>query len=105
MTKPIKIGVRPQQVVGFRKTPNLARNRLCSMHCYANSAILIWINPGCNRGGAMAARFRSSCLQIKQHPAASVLIVILAVVIILAIFGGYEFNWDWTGFNRPSKTL
>jgi hypothetical protein len=24
---------------------------------------------------------------------------------VLVIFGGYKFNWDWTGFNRPSKTL
>jgi hypothetical protein len=35
----------------------------------------------------------------------AVLITLLAVVIVLVIFGGYKFNWDWTGFNRPSKTL
>jgi uncharacterized protein YjbI with pentapeptide repeats len=36
---------------------------------------------------------------------ATVLIALFAVVIVLVLFGGYKFNWDWTGFNRPSKTL
>ena len=53
----------------------------------------------------MRARFRSWWQQIKRHPVATVLIALLAVVIVLVSFGGYKFNWDWTGFNRPSKTL
>jgi hypothetical protein len=43
--------------------------------------------------------------QIKQHSVRAVLIALLAVFIVLVILGGYQFNWDWTGFNRPSKTL
>lgn len=53
----------------------------------------------------MGARVRSWWQQIRKHPVASVLIALLAVVIVLFIFGGYKFNWDWTGFNHPSKTL
>ena len=48
---------------------------------------------------------RSWWQQIKKHPVSTVLIALLAVVIFLVILGGYKFNWDWTGFNRPSKTL
>ncbi len=53
----------------------------------------------------MRARFRSWWQQIKQHSVLTVLIALLTVVIVLVLFGGYKFNWDWTGFNRPSKTL
>ncbi len=53
----------------------------------------------------MGARFRSWWWQIKTHLVSTILIALLAVVILLVIFGGYKYNWDWTGFNRPSKTL
>ncbi len=54
----------------------------------------------------MGTWFRSWWQQhIKQHSVRAVLIALLAVVIVLVILGGYQFNWDWTGFNRPSKTL
>ncbi len=43
--------------------------------------------------------------QIRIHPVTSVLIALFVLLIVLVIFGGYKFNWDWTGFNRPSKTL
>ncbi len=56
----------------------------------------------------MVEKFRSCWKQIKTHPMSTVLIAFLAVVIILVIFGGYKFNWDWTGFNgnnNSGKTL
>ena len=53
----------------------------------------------------MRARLRSWWQKIKTQPVRTALIALLAVVIILVIFGGYKFNWDWTGFDRPSKTL
>src|SRR6266702_1693253 len=53
----------------------------------------------------MGARFRSWWGQIKTHLVSTILIALLAVVLLLVIFGGYKYNWDWTGFNRPSKTL
>src|SRR5215471_21737181 len=48
---------------------------------------------------------RSWWEQIKQHPVVTVLIALLVVVVVMVIYGGYEFHWDWTGFNSPSKTL
>jgi uncharacterized protein YjbI with pentapeptide repeats len=47
----------------------------------------------------MGARFRSWWQQIKNHPVATVLIALLAVVIVLIILIslGYSFNWGWTG--------
>jgi uncharacterized protein YjbI with pentapeptide repeats len=48
---------------------------------------------------------RSWWQQLKQHRVASVLIALFVVLSVLVIFGGYKFNWDWTGFNRPSKSL
>jgi hypothetical protein len=53
----------------------------------------------------MGARFRSWWQQIRKHQAASVFIALLVAVSLLVIFGGYKFNWGWTGFNQPSKTL
>jgi hypothetical protein len=53
----------------------------------------------------MGTRLRSWWQQIRKHPVASVFIALLAVVIVLVILGGYKFNWGWTGFNHPSKTL
>jgi uncharacterized protein YjbI with pentapeptide repeats len=45
--------------------------------------------------------------QIRKHPVASVLIALFFTLVVLVIFilGGYKFNWGWTGFNQPSKTL
>ncbi len=44
---------------------------------------------------------------IRKHPVASVLIALFFALVVLVIFilGGYKFNWGWTGFNQPSKTL
>jgi len=53
----------------------------------------------------MGARFRSWWQQIKIHPVATTLIALFVALSVLVIFGGYKFNWDWTGFNSPSKTL
>jgi uncharacterized protein YjbI with pentapeptide repeats len=53
----------------------------------------------------MGAKLRSWRQQIKKHPVASVLVALFVVLSVLVILGGYKFNWDWTGFNRPSKTL
>jgi len=53
----------------------------------------------------MRARLRSWWQTIKQHPVAAVLIALFVALSVLVIFGGYQFHWDWTGFNRPSKTL
>ncbi len=43
--------------------------------------------------------------QIRKHPVASVLIALFVTLVVLIILGGYKFNWGWTGFNKPSKTL
>jgi uncharacterized protein YjbI with pentapeptide repeats len=53
----------------------------------------------------MGARLRSWWLIIKQHPVASILIGLFIVLGVLVLVGGYKFNWGWTGFNSPSKTL
>jgi uncharacterized protein YjbI with pentapeptide repeats len=50
----------------------------------------------------MEAR-RSWWQQIKKHPYATG--VVLFLVLILFVFLAYRFGWDWTGFDRPSKTL
>jgi uncharacterized protein YjbI with pentapeptide repeats len=46
--------------------------------------------------------------RIKQHPVATVLISLSALLVVLVLLGGYKFNWDWTGFsgsNKSGKTL
>jgi uncharacterized protein YjbI with pentapeptide repeats len=53
----------------------------------------------------MGAGFHSCWQKIKQHPVPTVSIALFVALSVLVIFGGYKFNWDWTGFNRPSKTL
>src|SRR6266480_1829109 len=53
----------------------------------------------------MRARFLLWWQYIKLHQVASVLIALFVTLAVLVILGGYKFNWDWTGFNRPSKTL
>jgi hypothetical protein len=50
-------------------------------------------------------RFRFLWQQLKQHPVATVLIALFVALSVLVIFGGYKFNWEWTGFTHPSKTL
>lgn len=49
----------------------------------------------------MLARFRFWWKQLKIHPARTTFMALLAVVIVLIvlIFLGYIFNWDWTGLN------
>ncbi len=42
--------------------------------------------------------------RIKQHPVATVLISLSALLVVLVILGGYKFNWDWTGFNGSNKS-
>jgi hypothetical protein len=85
------------------------------MHCSALFAILRHrkfpsvinlANPQCNRGNVMGARFRLWWQQIKQHPVATILIALLAVIIILIIQSilGYIFNWGWTGLNATDFT-
>ncbi len=53
----------------------------------------------------MGAKLRSWWQNIKKHPVATVSIALFVALSVLVIFGGYKFNWDWTGFNHPSKTL
>jgi hypothetical protein len=53
----------------------------------------------------MGARFRSWWQQIKRHPVATIWIALFVPLVVLVILGGYTFNWGWTGFNQPSKTL
>src|SRR5438067_2417203 len=53
----------------------------------------------------MTTRLRSWWQKIKQHSMATGLIALFVVLSVLVIFGGYQFHWDWTGFNSPSKTL
>jgi Pentapeptide repeats (8 copies) len=53
----------------------------------------------------MGTRLRSWWQSIKQHQVSSALIALFVTLVVLVILGGYKFNWDWTGFNRPSKTL
>lgn len=48
---------------------------------------------------------RSWWQQLKAHPVATILIALFVALSVLVIFGGYKFNWNWTGFNSPSKTL
>jgi uncharacterized protein YjbI with pentapeptide repeats len=52
-------------------------------------------------------RVRSWSQLIKRHPVATatVLIALFAAFWGLVAFGGYEFNWEWTGFNHPYRTL
>ena len=47
----------------------------------------------------MVARFRSWRQRIKQHPIATALISLSVLLFVVALVGGYKFNWDWTGFN------
>src|SRR5260370_22785347 len=56
------------------------------------------------REQAMGARTRSLWQRIKQHPVATVLISLSALLVVLVILGGYKFNWDWTGFNGNNKS-
>src|SRR5437868_6401466 len=39
--------------------------------------------------------------KIQQHPmrSAAIVVGVLGIALILAIIGGYLFNWDWSGFN------
>jgi uncharacterized protein YjbI with pentapeptide repeats len=53
----------------------------------------------------MTTRLRSWWKKISKHPIISAFLTLLAVLMMLVFFGGYTFHWDWTGFNRPSKTL
>jgi hypothetical protein len=81
-------------------------NRVASGYAIlTNPAILAGINSCCYRGGAMGARFRYWWQQLKRHPVTIILIALFVALSVLVIFGGYKFNWDWTGFNSPSKTL
>src|SRR5260370_20016928 len=56
------------------------------------------------REQAMGARTRSWWQRTKQHPVATVLISVSALLVVLVILGGYKFNWDWTGFNGNNKS-
>src|SRR6266480_1031850 len=51
--------------------------------------------------------YPKSYQQIRKHPIVSILIALFLTLVVLVIFilGGYKFNWGWTGFNQPSKTL
>jgi hypothetical protein len=56
----------------------------------------------------MTARLRSWWQKVKQHPIASALIILSALLVVLVLLGGYKFSWDWTGFsgsNNVDKTL
>jgi len=53
----------------------------------------------------MGTRLRSWWQQIKRHPVATIWIALFVPLVVLVILGGYTFNWGWTGFNQPSKTL
>jgi hypothetical protein len=58
---------------------------------------------GLTRGDVMQERLRSWWRQIKQHPYATGLVVVL--VLILFIFSAYNFGWDWTGFNSGTNQI
>lgn len=56
----------------------------------------------------MTARLRSWWQKIKKHPVATVLITGAIALVALVLLGGYQFHWDWTGFNgsnQSGKTL
>src|SRR5207249_3544489 len=38
------------------------------------------------------------------HPVAIVLITLVIALFALIILGGYQFHWDWTGFNGDNKS-
>ena len=52
----------------------------------------------------MRSRLRSWWWQIERHPVTSILIVLFFMLGVLALVGGYKFNWDWTGFNGVKVT-
>jgi hypothetical protein len=55
------------------------------------------------------ARLRSWWQKIQQHPRITAVIIVaglLGIVLIVALIGGYIFNWPWTGlgpYTPPTK--
>jgi uncharacterized protein YjbI with pentapeptide repeats len=52
----------------------------------------------------MVVRVRLCWRQIKTHPIIIVFIPLFFALLVLAIIGGYKFNWAWTGFTGNSES-
>ncbi len=60
------------------------------------------------KGDTMTARLHSWWQKIKKYPVAAVSITVAIALVALVLLGGYQFHWDWTGFNGSNtsgKTL